>query len=171
MELFFQNIYFRPPQENVLNRLVKNNKGKFGKRRRKQQIIHTFWWIKCRNPNLHQIHNNIKDCRSKYAIFSFRYLFADNYPQDGAHNWSLSVSWLDVTSYQIFVSLRGGPRGADVAISRNAVRCAKKHQSIEQFGDIQWTLVQKLLVDRTRRFPRALCALGMTCLRVRLIER
>ena len=91
MELFFQNIYFRPPQENVLNRLVKNNKGKFGKRRRKQQIIHTFWWIKCRNPNLHQIHNNIKDCRSKYVIFSFRYLFADIFPQTGAHNWDLSI--------------------------------------------------------------------------------
>ena len=83
-------------------------------------------------------------------------------------NWSLSGNWLDVTSHQISVSLRGGPRGADVAISRNAVRCAKKHQSIEQFGDIQWTLVQKLLIDRTRRFPRALCALGMTCLKVRL---
>ena len=86
-------------------------------------------------------------------------------------NWSLSGSWLDVTSHQISVSLRGGPRGADVAISRNAVRCVKTHQSIEQFGDIQWTLVQKLLIDRTRRFPRALCALGMTCLKVRLIER
>ena len=54
------------------------------------------------------------------------------------------------------------PKGGDVAISRDAVRCAKKHLSIEGFGDIQWTLVQKLPPKRTRRFPRALCALGMT---------
>ena len=167
MEKCFQNIYFRPTLAFPLKRLVKNDKGKFGERRGKQHLTHTFLGICCRNPNLHQIHNNTKDCRSKYVIFSFQYLFAYHYPQNGAQNWDLSGSWLDVTSYQIFVSLRGGPRGADVAISRNAVRCAKTHQSIDRFGDIQWNSVHKLLIDRTRRFPRALCALGMTYLVVR----
>ena len=75
----------------MLKRLVKNNKGKFKERTVKQQSIHTFWQISYRNPNLHQIHNNTKDCRSKYVFFSFLYLFADIYPQEYVRNWSLSV--------------------------------------------------------------------------------
>ena len=76
----FPYIYFRPTSEPG-NELVKNNKVKDAKKRRKRQNFYTILVKTLQIPNLHHIHDTIKTDRCKYIFYFFRYLFIGSLPR------------------------------------------------------------------------------------------